>query len=74
MTITKPKIDDPDVGSPDDHSHYAKKVDILNANVNGGLVKALCGVMFRPLRDPNRYPVCQRCKELLDQLGNSGSN
>lgn len=68
MTVTEPKIQDPDVGSPDDHAHYARKDDILNAAVDGGLVTALCGVKFMPLRDPENYPICQRCAQLLEQL------
>lgn len=70
MTATEPKLDQPDVGSPDDLSHYARKADVDHAIVHGGTVTALCGVQFLPLRDPQRYPVCQRCAELLEQLGN----
>lgn len=68
MTATEPKLRDPDVGSPDDMSHYARKEEIARAAVEGGLITALCGVQFRPLRDPQNYPVCQRCAELLEQL------
>lgn len=74
MTVTEPKLRDPDVGSPDDMSHYARKADIARAAVEGGLVKALCGVSFAPLRDATRYPVCPRCSELLEQLGNRGAS
>lgn len=74
MTLTEPKIEDPDVGSPDDCAHYAKKEAIARAAVEGGLVKALCGVEFMPLRDPQNYPVCQRCEQLLEQLDNRGGN
>lgn len=70
MTATEPKLHDPDVGSPDDMSHYCRKEEIARAAVEGGLVVALCGVLFRPLRDPQNYPVCQRCAELLEQFGN----
>lgn len=70
MTVTEPKLRDPDVGSPDDLSHYARKEAIARAAVEGGLIEALCGVQFRPLRDPQNYPVCPRCAELLEQLGN----
>ena len=44
----------------------------MRANVEGGRIKALCGYEFEPVRDPSRYPVCPKCKELVEmaeQLG-----
>jgi hypothetical protein len=49
----------------DDFSHYARREEILKANVMGGKIVALCGWEFEPVRDPSRYPVCPRCKELV---------
>lgn len=72
MTVVESKLDKSDVGSPDDHSHYARKEDITRAAIEGGFVTALCGVKFMPLRDPERFPVCQRCAELLKQLQSRG--
>jgi predicted Zn-ribbon and HTH transcriptional regulator len=28
----------------------------------------LCGHRFQPVRDPSRFPVCPRCKELASLL------
>lgn len=70
MTITEPKVKEPDVGSPDDHAHYARKEEIARAAVEGGFVTALCGIQFMPLRNPDDYPTCQRCAALLEQFGN----
>jgi predicted Zn-ribbon and HTH transcriptional regulator len=36
--------------------------------VLGGTVTALCGHRFQPVRDPSRFPVCPRCKELAALL------
>lgn len=66
--LTDPKLNDPDTGSPDDHSHYASKKALDDAVVNGGWIIALCGVRFQPVRDPERFPICERCKFLLGQL------
>jgi len=53
-------------GEPgDDFSHYARREEIMQADVMGGKIKALCGWEFEPVRDPTRYPVCPRCKELV---------
>lgn len=67
--VTDPKLHDPDIGSPDDHAHYARKEAIAQAAVEGGLITALCGVQFSPVRDPENYPTCQRCAQLLEQFG-----
>lgn len=74
MTIAEPKLDEPDIGSPDDHAHYARKAEISRAAVEGGFITALCGVQFMPLRNPDDYPTCQRCVELLNQYGNREDN
>lgn len=52
-----------------DYSHYANKSEITRAAIEGGLVTALCGFRFPPIRDPQRFPVCPRCKELAAILG-----
>jgi hypothetical protein len=52
-------------GTGDDFAHYAKRDEIMRANVEGGKITALCGFEFEPVRDPSRYPVCPRCKELV---------
>lgn len=74
MTVTEPKVDEPDIGSPDDCAHYCKAGEIARAAVEGGYVKALCGVEFMPIRNPDDYPTCQRCVELLNQYGNREDN
>lgn len=49
-------------------SHYCRREDILRAYVEGTLVEALCGVLFVPTRDPERYPTCQECVAVLNTL------
>ena len=65
---TDPRTSDSDTGDAGDVAHYARKDDIARAAVEGGLVVALCGVRFQPIRDPQRFPVCRACARLLDQL------
>lgn len=74
MTITDPKIQDPDIGSPDDCAHLCRKDEIARAAVEGGLVTALCGVQFMPLRNPDDFPICQRCATLLEQFDQRGNS
>ena len=39
---------------------------ILNARIEGFEVEALCGYTWIPQRDPQRFPICQACKEIYD--------
>jgi predicted Zn-ribbon and HTH transcriptional regulator len=32
----------------------------------------LCGHRFQPIRDPSRFPVCPKCKELAGMLWDAG--
>ncbi|WP_322750662.1 MULTISPECIES: DUF3039 domain-containing protein [unclassified Frankia] len=48
-----------------DFAHYARHEEIVRASIEGGRVTALCGYQFEPVRDPQRFPVCPRCKELV---------
>jgi hypothetical protein len=61
-----------DTGEGDGYAHYANKTEITRAAVEGGRVTALCGFKFPPVRDPQRFPVCPRCKELAGMLGING--
>lgn len=42
---------------------------VVEGLVNGTAVKALCGKIWVPSRDPKRYPVCPTCKEIAESLG-----
>lgn len=61
----------PETVEPGDHermSHYAKKDDIMRAMVEGMPCRALCGKYWIPTRDPEKYPVCPTCQEILDKF------
>lgn len=56
---------------PGDHelmSHYAKKEDIMRAMVEGVPCRALCGKYWIPTKDPEKYPVCKTCEEILNTV------
>ncbi|OJV57927.1 MAG: hypothetical protein BGO38_06800 [Cellulomonas sp. 73-145] len=56
---------------PGDHerfAHYVRKEKILESAVSGSPVIALCGKVWVPGRDPNKFPVCPVCKEIYDGL------
>ena len=47
-----------------DSSHYVRKEKILESALTGEPVRALCGKMWVPGRDPQKFPVCPQCKEI----------
>lgn len=48
---------------------------ITESMVTGTPVRALCGKVWVPSRDPRRYPVCPECKDIKArmQAGGGGS-
>ena len=60
-------------GDHDRFAHYVRKSDIVRANVEGVPVQALCGKKWIPNRDPERYPVCPTCKEIMSRLRGESS-
>lgn len=75
--FAEPQLADPelDEGEPL-FAHYVAKDKIAQAYVEGTPVQALCGHVFVPTRDPERYPVCQKCVEVAKQnlAGKMGLN
>ena len=49
-------------------SHYVDKDAIIPSAVYGTPIRALCGKMWIPSRDPKKYPICPTCKEIYDSL------
>jgi hypothetical protein len=42
---------------------------VVEGIVNGTPVRALCGKVWVPGRDPKRYPLCPTCKEMAESRG-----
>lgn len=55
----------PDIG-PDGTVLKAAAVKVMEARINGTPVTALCGWTWVPSQDPQRFPLCHRCKEIAD--------
>jgi hypothetical protein len=55
-------------GDHDRYSHYVQKEKILESAVTGKPVRALCGKIWVPGRDPEKFPVCPECKKIYDKL------
>ena len=57
-----------DNGDHERLSHYVPKDKLTEAMVNGTPVIALCGKVWVPSRDPQKYPVCPECKEIWESM------
>ena len=55
-------------GDHDRFSHYVQKEKILESAVTGKPVIALCGKIWVPGRDPEKFPVCPDCKKIYDRM------
>lgn len=42
---------------------------VVEGIVNGTAVRALCGKVWVPGRDPKRYPLCPTCKDIAERQG-----
>ena len=57
-----------DEGDHERFAHYVQKHKIVESAVTGAPVIALCGKVWVPGRDPNRFPVCPDCKKIYDGI------
>ena len=63
--IEKQQVED---GDHDLFSHYVQKEKILESALSGEPVIALCGKVWTPGRDPEKFPVCPTCKEVYEKM------
>lgn len=55
-------------GDHERFSHYVQKEKILKSAMSGKPVIALCGKVWTPGRDPEKFPVCPTCKEIYESM------
>ncbi len=55
-------------GDHDRFAHYTRRKDAARSYVEGTPLRALCGKVWVPSRDPSRYPVCPECDKIRRQL------
>ncbi len=59
-------------GDHERFSHYAPKNKVMEAMVLGTPIRALCGKVWVPSRDPKKFPVCPTCKEIWESIPEGG--
>jgi hypothetical protein len=68
----RPQTQDAEPGDHERFAHYVRKEKILESALGGTAVVALCGKVWVPSRDPQRFPVCPECKEIYESLPPGG--
>jgi hypothetical protein len=66
--LETPETQQTDNSDSNHFAHYAEKVSVTEGYVLGTPVMAICGKTFVPSRDPEKFPVCPVCKEIMDSL------
>jgi len=61
-----------DDGDHERFAHFVEKAKIVESAVTGEPVKALCGKVWIPGRDPSRFPICPDCKKIHESLPRGG--
>lgn len=63
-----------DEGDHERFSHFVQKNKLTEAMVMGTPVVALCGKVWVPSRNPDKFPVCPECKEIWDSFQPGGGD
>lgn len=57
-----------DEGDHERLSHFVEKDKLTEAMIMGTPVVALCGKVWVPSRDPQKFPTCPECQEIWDSM------
>ena len=63
-----------DDGDHERFAHYVEKAKIVESAVTGTPVKALCGKVWIPNRDPSKFPICPDCVKIHAELPRGGGS
>lgn len=55
--------------TPKDGDFVALENSVVEGMINATPVRALCGKVWVPGRDPQRYPLCPTCREIASSMG-----
>jgi len=58
-----------DEGTDDaDAAHIVSQEDLIHSQVTGEPIRALCGKLWIPKRNPDDYPICQACVDVFNAI------
>ena len=68
QTVIDERVLDAEQGDHERFSHYAPKNKIMESALSGKPIRALCGKLWVPGRDPEKFPICPTCKEVYEKM------
>lgn len=66
--VIDPQLAPLEPGDHERYAHYVRKDKVVESAVMGTPVVALCGKVWIPNRDPEKFPVCPECKEIYELM------
>lgn len=69
-TLLEEQVQNVEPGDHERFSHFVPKEKIVESAVLGTPVVALCGKVWTPSRDPQKFPICPECKEIYESMPN----
>ncbi len=67
-TLLEEQVQNLEPGDHERYAHYVKRERIVESAVLGNAVTALCGKVWVPSRDPQKFPVCPTCKDIYENM------
>ncbi len=67
-TLLEEQVQNVEPGDHERFSHFVPKDKIVESAVLGTPVIALCGKVWTPSRDPQKFPICPECKEIYESM------
>ena len=67
-TLLEEQVQNVEPGDHERFSHFVPKEKIVESAVLGTPVVALCGKVWTPSRDPQKFPICPECKEIYESM------
>lgn len=67
-TEVRPETKYTEPGDDEKFAHYVNKNAQMESIMTGKPVKALCGKVWTPTRDPEKFPICPDCKEIYSHI------
>ncbi len=49
-----------------DAAHIVSQEDLIHSQITGKAIRALCGKLWVPKRNPDDYPICAACVEIFN--------
>ncbi len=67
-TLLEEQVQNVEPGDHERFSHFVPKDKIVESAVLGTPVIALCGKVWTPSRDPQKFPICPECKDIYESM------